>query len=173
MNPFHWSFRAQFLLGFAGCAATLAYVVYTQLYQGLDPCPLCIFQRIAYAALALVFLAGALHAPRGAGGRRVYGLLVALATLVGAGIAGRHVWVQMQPAGAAPSCGPPLSFLQETMGPMELVRKVLTGTGDCGTVDWTLFGLSMPAWSLAWVVVLGSWGILAALRRRKGRGHRL
>mgnify|MGYP000897896470 CR=1 FL=1 len=89
-----------------------------------------IFQRIAYAALALVFLAGALHAPRGAGGRRVYGVLVALATLVGAGIAGRHVWVQMQPAGAAPSCGPPLSFLQETMGPMELVRKVLTGEVD-------------------------------------------
>ncbi len=171
MNPFRWSFRAQFLLGFVGCAVLLAYVVYTQLYQGLEPCPLCIFQRIAYAALALVFLVGGLHAPRGQGGRRFYGVVLALAAAVGVGIAGRHVWLQMQPAGAMPSCGPPLSFLQETLGPMELVRKVLTGTGDCGTVDWTLLGLSMPAWSLIGLVLLGAWGLLAAFRRRKGRGH--
>ena len=49
MNPFRWSFRAQFLAGFLGCAALIAYAIYTQLYQGLEPCPLCIFQRIAYA----------------------------------------------------------------------------------------------------------------------------
>ena len=65
MNPFRWSFRAQFLAGFLGCAALIAYAIYTQLYQGLEPCPLCIFQRIAYAALGLVFLVGGLHAPRG------------------------------------------------------------------------------------------------------------
>ena len=53
MNPFRWSFRAQFLAGFLGCAALIGYAIYTQLYQGLEPCPLCIFQRLAYAALAL------------------------------------------------------------------------------------------------------------------------
>ena len=171
MNPFRWSFRAQFLAGFAGCVALLAYAIYTQFYQGLEPCPLCIFQRIAYAALALVFLVGGLHGPRTPGGRRWYGVLVALASLVGIGIAGRHVWLQMLPEGAAPACGPPLSFMQETMGPLELVRKVLTGTGDCGTVDWTLLGLSMPAWSLVGLVLLGAWGLHAALRRRKGRNR--
>ncbi len=169
MNPFRWSFRACFLLGFLGCAALLGYAIYTQLYQGLEPCPLCIFQRLAYAALALVFLAGGLHAPRGPGGRGVYALLLALAGMVGIGIAGRHVWLQSLPRDMAPSCGPPLSFLQETMGPLELVRKVLTGTGDCGTVDWTLLGLSMPAWSLAGFVLLTGWGLVAALRRPKGR----
>ena len=70
MNPFQWSFRAQFLAGFLGCAAILAYAIHTQLNLGLEPCPLCIFQRIAYAALGLVFLVGGLHGPRGAGGRR-------------------------------------------------------------------------------------------------------
>ena len=79
MNPFRWSFRAQFLAGFLGCAALIGYAIYTQLYQGLEPCPLCIFQRLAYAALALVFLAGGLHAPRGTGGRKFYGVLVTLA----------------------------------------------------------------------------------------------
>jgi len=168
MNPF-WSFRARFLAGFLGCVALLAYAIYTQLYQGLEPCPLCIFQRIAFAALALVFLVGGLHAPKGAGARQLYGALVALAGLAGIGIAGRHVWLQSLPPDAAPSCGPPLSFLQETMGPLELVRKVLTGTGNCGDVDWTFLGLGMPAWSLVCFVLLTAWGLVAALRRPKGR----
>ena len=56
--------------------------------------------------------------------------------------------------------------------PMELVRRVLTGTGDCGTVDWTLFGLSMPVWSLIGFVLLAAWGLFAAFRKRRSR-HRL
>ena len=171
MNPFRWSFRQQFLLGFACCAALIGFAIYSQFQWGLQPCPLCIFQRMAYAGLAVVFLLGGLHAPRAPGGRRFYGVLVALASLVGIGIAGRHVWLQLMPAGTAPSCGPPLSFLQETLGPLEVVRKVLTGTGDCGTVDWTMLGLSMPAWSLIGFVVLAAWGLYAAFRRRKGRNR--
>ena len=60
---------------------------------------------------------------------------------------------------------------QETLGPLEVVRKVLTGTGDCGTVDWTLLGLSMPVWSLIGFVLLAAWGLYAAFRRRKGRNR--
>ena len=160
----------QFLAGFAGCVALLGYAIHTQLNDGLEPCPLCIFQRMAYMGLALVFLAGGLHAPRGVGGRRFYGVLVGLASLVGIGIAGRHVWLQLQPPGTA-ACGLPFSFMRETMGPMELVRKVLTGTGDCGTVDWTLFGLSMPVWSLVGFVLLAAWGLRAAFQRRRGRSR--
>ncbi|MFP3786408.1 disulfide bond formation protein B, partial [Burkholderia sp. SIMBA_024] len=72
MNPMHWSFRTQFLLGFVVCVALLGYAIYLQLHDGLEPCPLCIFQRIAFAALGLVFLLGALHGPRGKGGRAGY-----------------------------------------------------------------------------------------------------
>jgi len=171
MNPFSWSFRSQFLLGFLACASLLAYAIYTQFHDGLEPCPLCIYQRIAFATLGLVFLLGALHGPRGAGGRRFYAVLVALASLAGIGVAGRHVWVQSLPADVAPSCGPPLDYLNETMGVLGALKKVLTGTGNCGDVDWTFLGLSMPAWSLAWFVALAAWGLLAALRRRKSR-HR-
>lgn len=171
MNPFRWSFRTQFLAGFVACVALIGYAIYTQLYQGLEPCPLCIFQRIAFAALAVVFLLGGLHAPRTPGGRGFYGVLVLVASLVGIGIAGRHVWLQLLPKDAAPACGPPLSFLQETLGPFEVVRKVLTGTGNCGDVDWTFLGLSMPAWSLICFIALAVWGLQAAFRRRKGRNR--
>ncbi|MDQ3511301.1 MAG: disulfide bond formation protein B, partial [Pseudomonadota bacterium] len=77
------SFRMLFLLGFLACAGLLGYAVYLQLHTGLEPCPLCIFQRVAFAALGLLFLIGALHAPRGAAARRAYGVLGWLAALAG------------------------------------------------------------------------------------------
>jgi len=170
MNPLRWSFRAQCLLGFLACAGLLAFAIWMQLEMGLEPCPLCIFQRIAFAALGLVLLLGALHGPSTRGGRGFYGVLAFIAAAVGAGIAGRHVYVQLLPKDlGSSSCGPPLSFLSETMGPFEVFRTVLTGTGDCGNIDWTFLGLSMPMWSLVWFALLGAWALYAGLRARRTR----
>ncbi|HBN54576.1 MAG TPA: disulfide bond formation protein B [Stenotrophomonas sp.] len=169
MNPLRWSFRAQCLLGLLACAGLLAFAIYMQLKMGLEPCPLCIFQRIAFAALGLVFLLGALHGPSSRGGRSLYGVLAFVAAAVGAGIAGRHVYVQLLPKDLGSSCGPPLGFLSETMGPFEVFRTVLTGTGDCGNIDWTFLGLSMPMWSLVWFALLAAWALYAGLRARRTR----
>jgi disulfide bond formation protein DsbB len=166
INPFRWSFRAQSLLGFALCSGLIAYALYTQFHGGLEPCPLCIFQRIAFAALGLAFLIGGLHAPRGALGRRGYGLLASLPAGIGAAIAARHVWLQHLPPDQVPACGPPLGFMMEVNPLTEVVRKVLTGSGECAKVDWSLFGLSMPAWSLLWFVLLGAWALSVAFRPR-------
>jgi disulfide bond formation protein DsbB len=165
LNPFRWSFRAQCLSGFAICAALIGFAIFSQLQWGLEPCPLCIFQRIAFAALGLVFLIAGLHAPRRAGGRGVYGGLGFLAAAVGIGIAGRHVWLQLYPP-PIPACGAPLDFMRETMSTTSVIRNVLTGTGDCGNVDWTFLGLSMPAWSLIWFVLLAGFALHAGFRRR-------
>ncbi len=105
MNPLRWGFRAQFLLGFLICAGLLGYAIFVQLQLGIEPCPLCIFQRIAFAALGVLFLLGALHGPRSAGGRKLYGVLAFLAALVGAGISTKHVSVQLFPDPMA-SCRP-------------------------------------------------------------------
>ncbi|MHC9084709.1 disulfide bond formation protein B [Luteimonas sp. RIT-PG2_3] len=165
MNPLRWSFRAQCLAGAIACFALIGFAIYSQLQWGLDPCPLCIFQRIAFAALGLVLLVAGLHAPRGVGGRRTYGLLGLVTAAVGIGIAGRHVWIQLFPP-AVPSCGAPLSFMRESMSTPTLIQKVLTGNGDCGLVDWTFLGLSMPAWSLVWFVLLALWALHAGFRKR-------
>ncbi len=164
LSPIRWSFRTLCLAGFATCVALVAFAIYSQLAWGLDPCPLCIFQRIAFAAVGMVFLVAGLHAPVGAAGRGIYGTLAFVAAAVGIGIAGRHVWLQFNPA-PVPGCGPPLSFLQDTMSTTSVIRRVLTGTGDCGTVDWSFLGLSMPAWSLVWFVLLAMLAIVAGLRR--------
>ena len=120
----------------------------------LDPCPLCIFQRVGIAATGLMFLLAALHDPRG-WGARVYGVLVGLPLLATLGIALRHVWIQHQPPGSVPSCGATLDYLLEVFPLTHVIRKVLSGSGECAKVTWTFLGLSMPAWVACATLALG------------------
>lgn len=165
-NPFRAPFRAQFFLGFLACCALLGYAIYSQLALGLEPCPLCIFQRVAFAALGIVFLLGALHAPRSVGGRRAYGALGLVVSAVGVAIAGNHVRLQHLPPDQVPACGPGLDYMLDSMPITGVIRRVMTGSGECASVDWSFLGLSMPAWSLVWFVLLASWIAIAAFRRR-------
>ena len=160
------TFRRSFLLGFGACAGLIAYALYSQFYGGLLPCPLCIFQRVAFAALGLVFLAGGIHAPEGAVGRRVYSVLGFVVAAVGIAVAGNHVRLQHLPADQVPACGPGLDYMLEAMPMTGVIRKVMTGSGECADVDWSFLGLSMPAWSLACFVVLAGWALYAGFRRR-------
>jgi disulfide bond formation protein DsbB len=150
--------------GFLICAGLLAYALYAQFKLGLDPCPLCIFQRIGIAALGVVFLLAALHHPRD-WGTSVYATLIAIAALATVAVAGRQLYIQHLPPGAIPSCGAPLSMMMKFMPLTAVIRKVLTGSGECGIVNWKFLGLAMPAWVLIWAVCLGVGGVAANLRR--------
>src|SRR3954451_20201365 len=68
--------RLGYLAGFVVCGGLLAYALYLQYYEYQNPCPLCILQRVAYMALMVVFLIGAMHAPRRAGAWAYSTLLV-------------------------------------------------------------------------------------------------
>jgi disulfide bond formation protein DsbB len=150
--------------GFGACVALLAYALYTQYGLGLEPCPLCIFQRIAIAALGVVFLLAALHNPRG-WGMRVYAFLIGLTALSAIGVAARHLYVQHLPPGSLPSCGAPLEVLLKFTPVTDVIRKVLTGSGECSEVTWRFLGLAMPAWVLICALVLGAVGFVANSRR--------
>lgn len=165
MNPSRWPFRNQFLLGFAACAALLGYAFYVQFQLQILPCPFCIFQRIALAALGLVFLLGGLHAPRAPGSRKAWALLALVPAAVGIGYAGRHSWVQLNPP-ELPSCGPGLNFMVEQQSWLGAARQVLMASGDCAAIDWQFLGLSMPMWLLLWFVGLALWALHAGFRHR-------
>jgi len=157
------------LLNFAGfiiIVALLGYAYYAQYRLGLEPCPLCIFQRIALAALGLVFLIAGLHNPRG-WGSTVYSVLIGLAALAAIGVAARHLYVQSLPPGTIAACGAPLEVLLQFTPVTEVIRKVLTGSGECSQINWRFLGLAMPAWVLIWALLLGVIGILT------NSGHRL
>lgn len=153
-------FRFFSFLGFLGAAGAMAFALYLEHFQGLEPCPLCIFQRVAMIAAGLVFLLAALHGP-GGGGRVFYALLVWITAGAGAGVAARHVWLQSLPPDQVPSCGPPLDYLMETLPAWDWITTVLRGDGDCALVDWQWLGLSLPAWTLLGFAALMLWAVIA------------
>ncbi|UCC55409.1 MAG: disulfide bond formation protein B [Gammaproteobacteria bacterium] len=141
------------------CAGLLGYGYYLQFHDGLDPCPLCIFQRIAFLGTGLLFFAAAAQAP-GRIGSRIYAILITLAGLTGAGIAGRHLWLQSLPPDRVPECGPGLEYMLEVFPLTETLKMVFTGSGECAEVSWTFLGLSMPGWALLNFLGLVAAGIL-------------
>jgi protein dithiol:quinone oxidoreductase len=154
--------RTANLLGFLACAALMAYALYSEHILGLEPCPLCIFQRVAVIAVGVLFLIAAVHNP-GKQGAIFYGILIVVAALTGIGIAARHLWIQAQPPGTVAACGAGLDYMMEILPLQEVIATVLTGSGECGTVNWQFLGLAMPGWVLIALVALGAWAVLANL----------
>ena len=165
LNPFRWSFRAQYAAGFGVCAAMLAYAYYSQFQLGVEPCPLCIFQRIAFIAMAIGFFIGASHDPRERG-RRAYALLVLLGAAAGAAIASYHLWVQHQPPDPMAGCTPGWNYMVENFPISKALKMAFTGHADCAEVNWTFLGLSMPFWTLVSFVLIGIGAVWAGFRRR-------
>ena len=148
----------------AAAAALLAYAYYLQLVVGLQPCNLCILQRVALIAVVLVLAGAAAHGAKG-WGRGLWALLVGLAGAVGAGIAGWHVRMQHLPPDQIPACGPGIDYLLDVMPAIEALQEVFTASGECANVDWTLFGQSMPVWTLLAFIGFGAVGVWNNLRR--------
>lgn len=154
-------------LGFLMCAALMGYALYAQHGLGLEPCPLCIFQRIAVISAGVLFLIAAIHDP-GRSGARWYGALLSIAVIAGIAISTRHLWIQAQPPGTVAVCGAGLDYLLEIMPIIDVITKVLTGSGECGKVDWRFLGLSMPWWVLIALAGLGAWAAVVNLARERG-----
>lgn len=171
MNPFRWSFRIAFLLGFLICVALLGYALYAEQKLGLAPCNLCILQRVAFVWMGLWFLIGGLHAPKG-GGRWVYAVLVAIGAACGIAVAVRQLWLQSLPLDEVPACGAGFNMLVEQLKVHAIpfsrfMTIMLRGDGDCARVTWRFLGLPMAGWTVIWYVLLGVWALLP---RRRG-GH--
>ncbi|CAN5287266.1 disulfide bond formation protein B [soil metagenome] len=154
------------LLGIVFLLATAAMAAgyYTQHVVGLEPCPLCIVQRMAYIGAGLMAVLGWL-ANRYGWMRRSFATLAALLSAAGAGVAGWQCWLIAHPP-AWPSCGRPFAWMLENNSLIALLPKLFKGEGDCLTVSWTLLSFSIPQWSLAIFVVMTVMALLAASSRR-------
>lgn len=148
MLPAWLTSRMLFLGLFLACAGLMAFGYYLQYAVGLEPCPLCMTQRVFIVSVGLTGLFGAVHGPRGAGGVRAYGLTGLLFCLVGGAFSVRHVWLQSLPADQLPACGPSIDYILDTFPPMEALEVLLRGNGSCAVIDWSFLGLSIPAWTL-------------------------
>jgi disulfide bond formation protein DsbB len=138
--------RTGYFAIFLACAGMMAFALFLQHYRYLNPCPLCIFQRVCVITVGGVALLAALHNPKSTLGIRVYGALSTLAALAGLAIAARHAYIQALPPSEVPTCGPGLNFMLDSMPFTQVLQKVLFGSGECALVDWSLLGISLPAW---------------------------
>ena len=158
--------RKLFLTGFLISVLLIVYVLYTQYVLGLEPCPLCILQRVAVIALGVSFLLLALRPPQRKQSKFLTSILLVMISSAGAGIAARHVWLQNLPPDKVPGCGPGLDFMMANFPFGEVLEMVFSGSGECAEISWSFAFLSMPAWALIWLIVLGSFGVWSVYQRR-------
>ena len=159
--------RSVWLIGFLACSGAMAFALYLEHVVGLEPCPMCVFQRVAMIFTGLVFLLGMLISPKGGWSWLVAGLAAAGAS-AGAFVAGRHVWLQNLPEDQVPACGAGLEAMMSMFPLQDVVRLVLTGDGNCAKIDTSLFGLSLPAWTFIGFAALLLWAIVAVVVNRRG-----
>lgn len=142
------------LAGLVFCVLMMAVALGLEHIGGFEPCPLCIFQRVAVITAGLIFAVAAIHNPGGKVGAGIYGALGLAAVGTGAFIAGRHVWLQSLPADQVPSCGPGLDYMMDVLPMRDVISMVLNSSGECAEIDFMFLGFSLPAWTLLGFVIL-------------------
>jgi disulfide bond formation protein DsbB len=151
-NPRYW-----FLLGFFGCCSLLAAGAYMQFVEELEPCPLCISQRLAILATGLVFLVAAVHNKA----TKIYAVIGAISALIGASISARHVWLQHLPPDQVPECSPGLEYVFQNFPLADTIKLMLTGTGECSQIEGVFLGLTIPGWTFIAFIMLALFSLTA------------
>ena len=145
--------RLAYLLGCLVCAALIGWALWLQYGQGLEPCPLCMFQRVAVIAVGLVFLVAAIQDPYRPGAA-LYALLTLLFAGAGAAFAARQIWLQALPKDQVPACGMGLSYMLDSMPFLDVFTRVLQGSGECAEKSWVFLGLSIAGWTFVFFVAM-------------------
>jgi len=153
--------RLIYTLIFAVCAGLIAFAMFLQHAQGLEPCPMCILQRYAFILTGVFALAAVIQNPQ-RGNRWVYSALLVLTAGAGAGVAARHVWLEHNPPKIF-DCGADLGYMMESFPLAEALPMIFRGTGDCSKVLWRFLGLSIAEWALIWFLVFIAAAVTAAL----------
>lgn len=125
----------------------------------MDPCPLCLMQRVWVFFAALMGYLSLIHNPR----LGIYPLLAIACAGIGAYFSLKQLHLQSLPADQVPACGPDLQYMFEVFPLAEVLQAMTQGTGDCAKVSFRFLGLTLPGWSLVTYLVMA---VLAGLQWR-------
>lgn len=139
--------KTGYLIGFAVCFGLVALALFIQTKFNLEPCPLCITQRMFFMGLGVLFL---IHAflPKVNIMQKIFTLLEVLTALGGAGWALRHWYLQANKDSMIADCGVGFDYMFENFPLEKMFTLIFKGTGDCATIDWTFLGLTLPQLAL-------------------------
>jgi disulfide bond formation protein DsbB len=155
--------RSLFFLAFIACASIIGSVVYLQRVIGLSPCLLCWLQRWAFICSGALSLIATLQAP-GKSGTRWYASLIFLIALAGAAMAGGQVWLQ---TATSDEVVPVIAWFERLLDQLALdsmIDRLLSDATFCAEITWSLFGISLPEWSLLAFVGLAMIALYALFR---------
>ena len=150
--------KTGYLLGFAGCFATVALALVIQTKYNLEPCPLCITQRMFFMGLGVLFLIGAFVKPASIL-QKILAALQVLTAMGGAGWAIRHWYLQAHKGEIIADCGVGFDYMFENFPLKKMFTLIFKGTGDCAAIDWTFLGLSLPQLALIIFVVFAAYAV--------------
>ena len=159
--------RAIFAAVFAACASLIGFGLVLQHQVGLEPCPMCILQRYAFAMIGVVALIAAIHGPVGVG-VKVYSFLIGALAVAGGSVSVRQSLLQRFPAPEPAKCmSGDLDFILGNFPLTQALPKIFQGTGDCAKVEWSLFGLSIAEWALVWFALFVTTAVWLAIFRKR------
>jgi disulfide bond formation protein DsbB len=150
-----------YLLGFVACFGLVGLALSIQMHYQLNPCPLCISQRMIFMGMGILFLIAAFIKPASILAKW-FTLLQVLTALGGVGVAVRHWWLQAHRGEMIADCGVGFDYMFENFPLQKALKLVFRGTGDCASIDWTFLGLSIPQMALISFVGMASYAIYLA-----------
>ena len=130
------------------CLGLLGFAMYLQIVEKMLPCPYCVLQRYAFVAVFFSCMI-ALAMPRAL--HRIGFGMGLISSLIGAAIAGKHVWILANPE---TSCGiDPIEMGLNKIFLAKAIPVFFKADGLCDTPYPPILGLSMPAWAMIWFVI--------------------
>ncbi len=145
------SFRRVYFLAFLLCCVLLGVALFLEYDQGIEPCLLCMMQRMIVLVLGAIFLIASLH-PHNRPSRWSYNVVLMLLAVLGLASALRQVWLQHLPPSTQAYCVPGYSFLVKTAAWKTLFKYLIIGTPECSRVEWHFLGLSIAQWSVGFFI---------------------
>ncbi|MDP3743352.1 MAG: disulfide bond formation protein B [Methylotenera sp.] len=157
--------RTGYFIGFIACFGLVGLALWIQTRYNLEPCPLCISQRIMFMALGVLFLLAAIFKQT----PKFFAVLQVVAALGGAAVAIRHWWIQAHRESMIADCGVGFDYMFENFPLEKALKLVFKGTGDCAAIDWTFLGLTIPQMSLIAFVGFGIYAVYLAQLNLKNK----
>ena len=153
-----------YLLGFALCFGIVALALVIQTTYKLEPCPLCITQRMVFMGLGVLFLISAFIPPANIL-NKIFTALQVITALGGAGVAIRHWYLQANRESMIADCGVGFDYMFDNFPLQKAFKLLFRGTGDCAAIDWTFLGLTLPQLGLISFLGFAALALYLALRK--------
>ncbi len=139
----------------------------------IEPCPLCILQRIIVLAMIVISLFSMWLAYRHKILGAICHTLMTFLLFSNLLVSARYIWIQNLPlTEAPPACGASVEYLMQIMPWLDLLKMILTGSGECQKVTFAIFNISFATWTSAYFLLMTCLYLFALFRLYKNHSPR-